>query len=383
MVLTESHNIEKISRHFQFQGELADSHRYGSGHINDTYLLVYQRQGMQKKYILRRINHSVFTRPEILVDNTIRVCAHMAQQLQSRKLEDADRRAQHIIPTVDGKYYFKTAAGDYWCAFDFVENTKSIDYVKSPEQAFEAAKSFGFFQKCLGDLPAASFQDTIPQFHDGLSRFRALENAISADTHKRAEQVAAEIEFILSRKNIAQKLSELLNSKALPLRLIHNDTKINNVLFDKNTGEGLCVIDLDTVMPGTVLFDFGDMARTFTSPAAEDEQDLAKVYMRKEIFDALTRGYLSQVYDLLVPAETEHLVLGAQFMTLIMGVRFLTDYLMGDVYYKIYRPTQNIDRCRNQIQLLKSIESHSESMHQMISENLNNIENTINKFGEY
>ena len=373
MGLTKSHNIEKISQYFQFQGELADSHRYGSGHINDTYLLVYQQDVLRKRYILRRINHTVFTRPEILVNNTVRVCAHMAQQLQSQKLEDADRRTQHIIPTVDGNFYFKTTTGDYWCAFDFVENTKSIDYVKSPEQAFEAAKSFGFFQKCLGDLQAASFQDTIPQFHDGLSRFRALENAISADTYKRAKQVAAEIEFILSRKHIAQKLSELLSRKELPLRLIHNDTKINNVLFDKNTGEGLCVIDLDTVMPGTVLFDFGDMARTFTSPAAEDEPDLSKVHMRLEIFNALTRGYLSQVYDLLVPAETGHLVLGAQFMTLIMGVRFLTDYLMGDVYYKTSRPAHNLDRCRNQIQLLKSIESRAKTMHQMISENLDNI----------
>ncbi len=358
--MTPRHDVRALAAQFQIFGEYLDAEPYGNGHINDTYRLAYDQGGAALHYLLQRINHYVFKKPPELMENVRRVTEHIRGKLDSPG--DLTRRVLTIIPTHDGQLFHRDAGGNYWRTYIFIENARTFDAVETAAQAFQAAKEFGRFQKLLVDLPAPRLFDTIPDFHNTPKRFAALEKAIAADTWNRAAAAKAEIDFALGRKPLASVLLDLNAKGKIPERTTHNDTKFNNIMLDAATGEALCVIDLDTVMPGLALYDFGDMVRTTTSPAIEDERDLAKVQMQMPMYEGLVRGYLSTAGEFLRPAERENLAFSGKLITFEQGIRFLADYLSGDAYYKIHREGHNLDRCRTQFKLVESIEQQEEEM---------------------
>jgi len=308
---------------------------------------------------VQRINHLIFKNPAALMENIQRVTAHLAQRTAGQS--DPSRRVLTLIPARDGQSYYRDGEGNHWRAYIFIEKARTFDAVETPRQALQAARAFGQFQKLLADLPAPRLHDTIADFHHTPKRFAVLEKAIEADAANRARLAKAEIAFALNHK---ANTSVLLDAP-LPERVTHNDTKFNNVMLDDTTGEGICVIDLDTVMPGLALYDFGDMVRTTTSPAKEDERDLSKVTMQFPMFEALARGYLSAA-DFLTPAEKKFLAFSGKLITLEIGLRFLTDFLAGDTYFKVHREGHNLDRCRTQFKLVESIEQQEEAMNKLV-----------------
>jgi Ser/Thr protein kinase RdoA (MazF antagonist) len=354
------HDVRAIARHFQIHGEFLEAAPYGSGHINDTYCVTFDQGGTRVRYIFQRVNHNIFKNPVTLMENVQRVTAHLAAKVAGQP--EANRRVLTLIPARDGAAFYRDAEGNHWRVYVFVEKARTFDAVESAEQAFKAAKAFGQFQKLLADLPAPRLHDTIPDFHHTPKRFAALEKALTADVANRAKLAKPEIEFALNHKAIC---NVLLDAK-LPERVTHNDTKFNNVMLDDATGEGICVIDLDTVMPGLALYDFGDMVRTTTSPAKEDERDLSKVGMQFPMFEALVRGYLSTAAEFLTPAEKKFLAFSGKLITFEIGIRFLTDFLAGDVYFKVHRDGHNLDRCRTQFKLVESIEQQESKMNQLV-----------------
>jgi Ser/Thr protein kinase RdoA (MazF antagonist) len=350
----------EAARAFAIEGELAGAAPYGSGHINDSYRAVFRRNGAQSRYILQRINHRIFKNPVALMENIERVTAHLAAQVSGHP--DSERRVLRLISTRSGGVLHVDPHGDYWRAYLFIDRATTYNSVESADQAFQAAKAFGEFQHMLADLPAPRLHDTIPDFHHTPKRFAALEQAIAADVAERVALAKPEIEFAMERKSLARMLVEA----GLPERVTHNDTKINNVLLDDATGEGTCVIDLDTVMPGLAAYDFGDMVRTATCPAAEDEQDLSKVRMEFPLFEALARGYMSTAGGFLTTAEKESLSVAGKIITFEIGIRFLTDYLSGDTYFKTHRQGHNLERTRAQFRLLESIEQQQEQIRRLL-----------------
>lgn len=354
------HDVRAVTRHFQIHGDFLGAEPYGSGHINDTYCARFDQGGQPVRYILQRINHNIFKNPVALMENVQRVTAHLAAKVAGQP--DANRRALTLIAARDGRAWHVDAEGNHWRTYIFIEKARTFDAVESAEQAFKAAKAFGQFQKLLADLTAPRLQDTIPDFHHTPKRFTALETALTADVASRVKLAQPEIAFALKHKAIC---SVLLDAK-LPERVTHNDTKFNNVMLDDATGEGICVIDLDTVMPGLALYDFGDMVRTTTSPAKEDERDLSKVTMQFPMFEALVRGYLSTAAEFLTPAEKKFLPFSGKLITFEIGIRFLTDFLAGDVYFKVHREGHNLDRCRTQFKLAESIEQQEAAMNKLL-----------------
>ena len=354
------HDIRGVARHMQIHGEFLGAEPYGSGHINDTYCVLFDQSGSRVRYVFQRINHGIFKKPVAVMENIQRVTTHLTNKCAG--LPDASRRVLTLIPSRHGTAYYHDVDGNYWRAYLFIEKARTFDAVESTGQAFEAAKAFGLFQKLLADIPAPRLHDTIPDFHHTPKRFAALEQAIQADVANRAKLAQPEIEFTLRHKDICPVLLDA----GLPERVTHNDTKFNNVMLDQTTGEGICVIDLDTVMPGLALYDFGDMVRTTTSPTKEDELDLTKVKMQFPMFEALARGYLSSAAGFLTPAEKKFLPFSGKLITFEIGIRFLTDFLAGDVYFKVHRDGHNLDRCRTQFKLVESIEQQTEQMNQLI-----------------
>lgn len=360
MELNGKHNVSAAARSFEIGGEFAAALPYGSGHINDSYCVVFHHNGTRLRCIVQRINHHVFTNPPILMENIERVTAHLAARLSDRP--DRSRRVLTLIPARAGGVLHIDADGNYWRAYQFIDNARTYDAVDSPDQAFQAAKAFGEFQSMLADLPAPRLHDTIPDFHHTPKRFAALERAIAADVAGRVALAGPEIEFALARISLANVLLDA----GLPERVTHNDTKINNVLLDDTTGEAMCVIDLDTVMPGLAAYDFGDMVRTATCPAAEDEQDLSKVHIQFPMFEALARGYLASAGGFLTRAEKETLAYGGKLITFEIAIRFLTDHLCGDTYFKVHREGHNLDRCRSQFKLLESLDQQEDAMRNLL-----------------
>lgn len=352
--------VGAVAREFQIEGEFLSAAPYGSGHINDSYCAVFQRHGQPVRVILQRINRHVFKNPVAVMENIERVTSHLAPKVAGET--DGDRRVLRLIDARDGGSWYVDADGNHWRAYRFIERAQSYDAVECTQQAFQAARAFGEFQRMLVDLPAPRLHDTIPNFHHTPKRFESLEQAIAADAAGRAILAKPEIEFALERKSMVGVLLEA----NLPERVTHNDTKFNNVLLDDDTGEGICVIDLDTVMPGLVPYDFGDMVRTATSPAKEDEQDLSKVGLHFPMFESLVRGYLSSASSFLTKAEKAQLAFSGKLITFEIGVRFLTDYLAGDTYFKVHRNGHNLDRCRTQFKLVESIEAQEERMARLI-----------------
>ncbi|MEI7534421.1 MAG: aminoglycoside phosphotransferase family protein [Verrucomicrobiae bacterium] len=342
-------DVRALAGQFQLTGELLHAEPFGSGHINHTYRLTFDHS----RFILQRLNTSVFQNPAAVMENIRRVTTHLVEN---------NSRTLALVPARDGKSFYCDTDGNWWRVFPFIERTRAVDVVESPAQAFAAAKAFGAFQKQLADLPAPRLHETIPDFHHTPKRFSALEKAVAADACNRAAAAKPEIEFALRHQAICGALLDA----DLPERVTHNDTKLNNVLLDETTGEGVCVIDLDTVMPGLALYDFGDMVRSMTNPAAENERDLAKVEMQFPVFEALLRGYLAAA-DFLTPAEKNLLPISGQLITFELGLRFLSDFLSGDNYFKVQREGENLDRCRAQFKLFESIRRQESAMSQLVA----------------
>lgn len=360
MEMSNQQGALAASRHFQITGTLVSAVPYGSGHINDSYCVLFDQAGTPTRLLIQRINHNIFKDPDALMQNIQRVTAHIAQSVAH--LPDRDRRVLTLIPAQDGQVFHRDAEGNYWRAYRFIQNARTYDAVESTAQAFQAARAFGRFQQQLTTLPPPRLNDTIPGFHHTPTRLAAFQQAVAADVANRAQLAKPEIAFALAHEPIATALV----SASLPERVTHNDTKLNNVMLDDATGEGICVIDLDTVMPGLAPYDFGDMVRAITSPALEDERDLSRVTMQFPMFEALVRGYLSSAGDFLTRPEKQSLVTAGKLITYENGLRFLADYLAGDTYYKIHRHGQNLDRCRTQFKLIESMEQQEEAMHRLV-----------------
>ncbi len=345
---------------FEFHGKVLGLATHGGGHINDTFLVTCEIAGAPARYILQHINRHVFHDPIAVMQNIERVTAHLA--IEEAGQPDRARRALQLIPAKNGRNWFVDAEGETWRAYRLIENARTYETATSADQAFQAARAFGHFQQQLASLPPPRLNETIPDFHNTPKRFAALERAISDDVAGRATFAKPEIEFARSRKSI----TGVLLSANLPERITHNDTKFNNVLLDDKTGEAVCVIDLDTVMPGLALYDFGDMVRTTTSPVKEDEQDLSLVTMQFPMFGALVRGYLESAGAFLTLAERKLLAFSGKLITFEIGIRFLTDYLSGDTYFKVHRAGHNLDRCRTQFKLVQSIEQQEDEMNRLV-----------------
>jgi Ser/Thr protein kinase RdoA (MazF antagonist) len=344
----------------EVDAEFLSAEPYGNGHIHDTYRVFFAPAGSPARMILQRINTQVFRNPDLLMENIARVTAHLAAQLAADP--DGDRRALTLMPTRALAALHTDQDGGLWRAWRYIPNAYSRDQIDSPAQAFQAARAFGLFQQQLASLPPPPLHATIPDFHHTPKRYAALEDAIARDAAGRVRTAQAEIAFARAR----QSIPALLVESGLPERVTHNDTKVNNVLFDERTGAGLCVIDLDTVMPGLAAYDFGDMVRTMTCPAPEDETDLARVRVDLSLFDAVARGYLSAAGSFLTPAEKDSLLIAGKLITFELALRFLTDHLNGDTYFKVHRPAHNLDRCRAQFALVESIEAQEGAMEQLV-----------------
>ncbi|MGH9159653.1 MAG: phosphotransferase enzyme family protein [Vicinamibacteraceae bacterium] len=358
--------LQTVIRWFQAYGDCLDAPRYGSGHINETYAPTFNQSGTPVRYILQRINHDVFKQPIPLMENVARVTAHARARLSTNGNRDVSRRVLTLVPSVDGTPYVIDEEGAVWRMYLFIEGARTYDLIETERQALAAARAFGEYQRLLADLPGVRLHETIPDFHHTRRRFDALQRAVDADVRNRAAFVASEIAFAEAREAGIDDLLTRQASGELPERTTHNDTKLNNVMIDDDTSEGLCVIDLDTTMPGLVAYDFGDLVRTAAAAAAEDEQDLDKVYARMDMFEALAEGYLSTAGRFLTKAERESLAVGARLITLENGLRFLTDYLQGDVYFKTARPDHNLDRARTQFKMVESMEAQRDTMQRII-----------------
>ena len=337
---------------FRIDGTWRETRRYGSGHIHDTFLVAFEGSGGESRYILQRINTEIFTDPEALSRNLERITNHLRAKLAEREILEPERHCLRVVDTRSGEPFHVDAAGDAWRVFRFIDGTRTVDRVEGPQQAFTAARAFGRFAADLVDLPAPPLAVTIPDFHDLPKRVQQLENAAAADRVGRAADVREEFDQSLrqfARINAAMKAC---GAERLPERIVHNDCKLNNLLLDARSGESLCVIDLDTVMPGNVLFDFGELVRSGTCRSPEDETDLGAIHFESELFDALARCYLAGASSLLSPSEIAALPLAGPGLTLENAVRFLADHLSGDRYFRIQRDGHNLDRARAQLRLL-------------------------------
>ena len=350
--------LREIISHFKVSTEIAP---YGEGHINDTYLA----ESAPYKYILQKINHNIFKDPYKLMDNIVLVTDHLRVIIE-KEGSNPDRETRTVIKTTDDKSLYRTESGDYYRMYIFVDDTITYQQVEKPEQFYHAAKAFGKFQKRLSDFDASSLVETIKDFHNTRSRFEQLKSAIAEDKMKRAKSVQKEIEFALARKADVGIIVDEIAKRNIPLRVTHNDTKLNNVLFDKESGEALCVIDLDTVMPGSLLYDYGDSIRFGASSGPEDEKDLDKIYCDLDLFDAFTKGFLEELGDSITKKEIELLPFSAKLMTYECGIRFLADYLNGDTYFKIHYPEQNLDRARTQFKLVYDMEKKHGQMKEIV-----------------
>ncbi len=353
-----SQEVLKLAALFEFKGEIKSLKPFGGGHINDTYLI---ETDLKNRYILQKINKNVFKQPLHVVNNIEKLLDHFAAKgIHSLK----------TYPAKDGKKYVVDVNQDFWRLYNFIENAESYEVIQNKSQAYEAGKAFGAFQSLMLDLNADDFYETIPDFHHLEKRYKKFDIVLASNPKNRIQQAEKEIKFALEQRKISDSILGFIANGQLPVRVTHNDCKLNNAMLSKQTGKGICVIDLDTVMPGLVLYDYGDMVRTFTSPVPEDEKDFSKVHLRKEIFEELTKGYLSELSAVLNAAEKENLLLGAKYMTLIMGLRFLTDFIEGDVYYKIKYDNHNLVRTKNQFALFASLESQEKELQKIIMDNI-------------
>ena len=350
-----THDLPAIAAQFQVEGQYLEGVPFGNGHINDTYRASYHSGSGKVHYIHQRINHAVFKEPEKVMENIERVTLYGRERVRADG-GDPQRRVLALVPTCDGRTHFRDEQGNTWRTYHYITGTRMFESAPDPHILFTAARAFGEFQMLLAGLPGPRLHETIPNFHHTRKRFEAFVQAVQADPLNRVREVKEEVEFILKRESDTGLVIDMLSAGRLPERITHNDAKINNVLIDEISGEGLCVIDLDTVMPGSSLYDFGDMVRAGAASAAEDEPHTARAGINMDAFIQLARGYSEAVRDLLIPAEWELLAFSGKLITLEQAIRFLGDYINGDVYYKIHRPAQNLDRARTQIKMVAEME---------------------------
>lgn len=351
-----------VTEKFQMEGKAKSAVGYGSGHINDTFLV----EG-EKPYILQRMNRGIFTHPEEVMENILGVTSFLKEKIEKAG-GDSSRETLNVILTEDGKSFYRDEAGEYWRMYHLVEDAVSFDRVESEQDFYESAVAFGNFQQLLSDYPAETLHETIPGFHDTAARYKTFLKAVEEDCCGRAARVQEEIAFFKEREEVSQILGRMQTEGKLPLRVTHNDTKLNNIMMDKRTRKGICVIDLDTVMPGLSVNDFGDSIRFGASTADEDERDLSKVSCDLHLFELYVKGFLKGCGGRLTETEIKMLPMGAKVMTYECGMRFLTDYLQGDVYFKIHREGQNLDRARTQMKLVADMEEKWSRMEQIVAE---------------
>ena len=356
------HDVADVTSHFQMPGDYLGHRPCGNGHINDTFVVAFSQGGNRVRYIVQRINHHVFKQPDVVMDNIIRVTTHLADKMRRSNEPEIHRRVLTLVPCRNGNLWHCDDNGNNWRAYIYIEGAGAHDHVDSPALAREAARSFGNFQKSLVDLPGPRLRDTIPNFHNARVRFDDLMRAVDKDIAGRVAANSEDIAWVMEREEMVDVLLDLHEKGELPERITHNDTKINNVMIDNVSGEGVCIMDLDTVMPGFALYDFGDLVRTTTISCAEDEQDLSRVQMRLPLYEALIKGYLSSAGDFLTDCEREHLGFSGKLITFTIGMRFLTDHLNGDTYFKIHREDHNLERFRVQAKMVESIEAQEDAM---------------------
>lgn len=352
--------LKEAAGAFKTEGEMVSCKRYGSGHINDTFRLVCGRP-----YILQRMNDDIFKDPVSLMRNIEGVTTFLRQEV-IKNGGDPDRETLNLVKTKDGNSFYVDSEGNYWRMYLFIEGATCYNLVEKPEDFYQSGKAFGHFQRLLSKYPAKELSETIPGFHDTPKRFERFKKVVKDDICHRAADVQQEIQFVMDRGNDMGLAMDMLAKGELPLRVTHNDTKLNNIMIDDVTGEAICIIDLDTVMPGLSIFDFGDSIRFGANTAEEDETDLAKVSLSLPLFEIYTKGFLEGCAGSLTEAEIRMLPQGARLMTLECGMRFLTDYLEGDVYFKTSREEHNLDRCRTQFGLVADMEKKWKEMGEIV-----------------
>ena len=356
--------IKHILPHFRFEGSYVFAREVHSGNINNTYHLQYADHGEIRQYILQNVNTYVFHDPYAVMENIERITSHLRAKFLAAG-EDPSRRVLEIIRTTDNHTMYKNEG--YWRAYRYIEDATAYDAVTRPKQFEEAGRAFGEFQKLLCDFPASELHTTIPDFHNTTKRFYAFVKAVSEDKAGRVRDLEPEIEFMFDRRRAMGTIVRELDAGTLPLRVTHNDTKINNVMIDNETDKALCVIDLDTVMPGSALYDYGDAIRFGASTAAEDEEDLSKIALDMDKFELFTKGFLSEVDGFLKPHEIEMLPVGMRVITCELAMRFLTDYIEGDLYFKVKSPNHNLVRARAQMKLLEDMEKKADQVQAFVN----------------
>lgn len=356
-------DILNIAEQFYIEGTACGFEKIGSGHINDSYHIRTSPAG-SPDYLLQRINHQIFTDVPALTDNILKVTNHISAKISSG-VPGIPFHDLRLILAKSNRFFHKDMDGDYWRMFNFIEGSRSYDLVADPQLAYEGGRAFGLFLRLTSDMDAKCLGETIKDFHNIEARLDAFWRVCTDDPCDRVAGAANEIRFIAERSEEMHTILNLGKSGQIPLRVTHNDTKFNNILFNRQN-KAICIVDLDTVMPGYVLYDFGDAIRTGANTGAEDEADLHKVNINLDLFSAYSKGFLEIAREILTDAEKRHLVFSARFMTFIIGLRFLTDHLAGDIYYKIHFPGHNMQRARAQFSLVRSMEEHLASMERII-----------------
>lgn len=361
-------HVASIGNQFAVQGHCIEVQEIVTGHINSTFCATFQQDdGSSRRFILQAINSRVFKNPHAVMRNVETVTRHINDRVL-RMNKDHSGQTLNLYPARSGGSWVEDETGTLWRCYNFIEGCVTYDIVENPRQAYQAAYAFGAFQDLVSDLDASLLAETIPDFHNTSKRFLNLLDVAAGDPLNRLDAVRAEFDFIVHREPLTKLLLDLVAAGEIPARVTHNDTKINNVMIDVASDKAICVIDLDTVMPGLALYDFGDLVRSATNPAAEDEPDLSKVWMDMTLFQALVKGYLDAAGNFLKPAEIFHLVHSAKLITLELAIRFLTDHLEGDIYFKTHRPNHNLDRARTQLKLVESIEDQEMAMQAFIDQ---------------
>ena len=362
----EDNHIEEIANEFAIAGDFIEGEEVHSGHINATYMASFRNQdGSFSRYIFQRINENVFKDPLAVMRNVEMVTRHINWKVLRVK-RDIGGQTLNLYPARGGRFYASGVGGGIWRCYNFIEGCRTYEIVENIRQAYQAAHAFGAFQDLVSDIPMGNIEETIPDFHNTPKRYARLIEVANSDPEGRLADVERELDFVKARAGMVSKLLDLYEAGVLPKRITHNDTKINNVMMDVETDEAVCVIDLDTVMPGLSLYDFGDLVRTAASPAAEDERDLSKVEFRMPMFEALAEGYVDAC-DCLWDAEIENLAFAGILISLETGIRFLTDHLQGDIYFKTQREGHNLDRARTQFKLVALLEDNQPMMQDFVN----------------
>lgn len=358
--------IKEIVKAFAIDGSFKAYSDYGDGHINDTYALTFKQNSNMRRYILQRMNENVFPNIDRLMNNVVKVCDFL-KELAVKRGEDPERKSLNIIQTRDGKNYYTDNKGNKWRCMLLIENTEAYQ-IAVDTAVFEATgRAFGEFINNLQDFPVHELEVVIPNFHNTTSRFRTFVKTVKQNPQKRRRYCREEINFALTREDRCSRIVDMLASGEMPLRVTHNDTKINNILMDANTGDAVCVIDLDTIMPGSIVYDYGDGIRSGCNTALEDEKDLNKVHFNIEMFEFFTKGFMEGMGDSLTEIEKDNLVYGAIIITFECGLRFLTDYLDGDKYFKTSYGNHNLVRARTQFKLVGEMEENIELLESIVN----------------